>query len=495
MDRLACVDVPVLPLQLLLKEHADWKDHPIAVVEDDRPQALLLYVNRAAWKAGVRTGQRFAAALGLEGKLRAGAVSQHRIEECVREIGARLQKHSPNVEPDKAHPGVFWVDASGLGHLFPDIKTWVEKLRGDLSALGFEAFVVVGFTRFGTYAASRFHNQVTIFSSRKDEDETARKTPLRRLDLDPVSRDQLAALDIHTVGDLLALKPGSLRRRFGDSVWRLRSIAEEDLFSSLQPLPHATPFERFAEFETPEKDAERLLFLIKRELDSLLAELAQRSLALSEIRINLRLDRRQSYEESLKPAAPTLDSAQLVGLVRLRLETLRLKAGITELRLEAKAISATTEQLKLFKTSNRDFQAASRAFARLRAEFGEDVVVRACLKDGHLPSARFSWEKLTVLLDLPARLREVDHRPLVRRIRHVPITLPPREKHEPDGWLLRGLEHGRVDKSEGPYIVSGGWWHREVHREYYVVETNRGELLWIYRDRKRNKYFLEGSVE
>jgi protein ImuB len=36
---------------------------------------------------------------------------------------------------------------------------------------------------------------------------------------------------------------------------------------------------------------------------------------------------------------------------------------------------------------------------------------------------------------------------------------------------------------------------REVRRDYYFVETRRGELLWIYYDRRRRGWFLHGRVE
>ena len=65
MDRLACVDVVALPLQLLLGEHPDWIDQPAAVIEDERPQSRVLFVNRHARRLGVRTGQRYAMALSL----------------------------------------------------------------------------------------------------------------------------------------------------------------------------------------------------------------------------------------------------------------------------------------------------------------------------------------------------------------------------------------------------------------------------------------------
>ena len=84
---------------------------------------------------------------------------------------------------------------------------------------------------------------------------------------------------------------------------------------------------------------------------------------------------------------------------------------------------------------------------------------------------------------------------LVRRILHRPRPLPHRGRHEPDGWLVRGLERGPVVRDVGPHLVSGGWWVREVQREYHVVETQRGDLLWIFYDRRRRRWFLQGQVE
>ena len=50
---------------------------------------------------------------------------------------------------------------------------------------------------------------------------------------------------------------------------------------------------------------------------------------------------------------------------------------------------------------------------------------------------------------------------------------------------------------QGPYIVSGRWWSGggSIHRDYYFVRTAREEVLWIYYDRPRQAWFLEGRVE
>jgi hypothetical protein len=53
-----------------------------------------------------------------------------------------------------------------------------------------------------------------------------------------------------------------------------------------------------------------------------------------------------------------------------------------------------------------------------------------------------------------------------------------------------------IDTIDGPYAVSGAWWHRGgVARDYYYVHTTAGELRWLYYDRAERAWFLDGRVE
>jgi protein ImuB len=130
----------------------------------------------------------------------------------------------------------------------------------------------------------------------------------------------------------------------------------------------------------------------------------------------------------------------------------------------------------------------------LRAEFGDSAVVRARLADGHLPEASFKWEPLAeVTLPKP---KAVVQRTLVRRLLAKPIALPPPPRHtRDDGWPLLGVEYRLVMKMQGPYVLSGGWWREEAHRDYYFAETKRGDLLWVYHNRRARQWFLHGRVE
>ena len=61
----------------------------------------------------------------------------------------------------------------------------------------------------------------------------------------------------------------------------------------------------------------------------------------------------------------------------------------TASRVWADDVAASREQLAMFASKpRRDLRAANEALARVRAELGDDAVVRAVLRDGHLPEAR-----------------------------------------------------------------------------------------------------------
>lgn len=506
MARLACVDLPAFPLQLLFRRHPEWISHPAAVVAEDKPQGLILWVNEKARQLGVLPGLRYAAAFSLASSLRAAEVSPTEVEKAIKVLTHRLMRFTPEVEPCAEEPGVFWLNAMGLQFLYPSPQKWARELYGDIQAQGFHTSVVAGFTRFGTYAIAKAKEGITVFSDPTEEQTTTQKVPLDRLDLDPKFRDALYKLGIRTVGGLLSLPSGGLRERFGAKAHRLYRMATGELWTPLDLYVSEEPATQRRILDDPESDATRLLFLIKQLVHTMLATLAARTQALAALWLSFLIDRSGWLKEQIRPAAPTLDPAQILDLVRLRLESIKFSAGVTEIELRAEGCAATAEQLRLFNAEpTRDLDAANRALARLRAEFGDQAVVRAKLTDGHLPEARFTWEPLS-RVELPPNdlnnlngLNDLNRRAakmLVRRVMAKPLPLPsgPHHTHE-DGWLILGPKYGTVDKLTGPYVFSGGWWNREIQRDYYFAETRRGDLLWLYYDRVRRRWFLQGRIE
>ena len=143
MDRMACVNLPEMPLQVLLRSHQDWAEFPVAVVDCDKPSGIIQWVNEHARAKRILPGMRYAAGLGLSHELRAGVVMGAEISKQVKRLTRRLAEFSPDVEPAEKEPGVFWVDVSGLRRLYPSLEEWSRLVRDDLQEAGFRAVAYV----------------------------------------------------------------------------------------------------------------------------------------------------------------------------------------------------------------------------------------------------------------------------------------------------------------------------------------------------------------
>ncbi|MCI0650823.1 MAG: DNA polymerase Y family protein, partial [Planctomycetes bacterium] len=393
---MACANVAALPLQLLLRRHADWRDLPAAVVSEDKPQGTVLWTNERARRAGVLPGHSYAAALSLERELRAGVVAGEEVDRAAALLLDRLWRFTPEVEAALGC-GVFWLGAAGLGGLYPSLERWAREICADLRAQGFECVVVAGFSRFGTYALAKSARANRVLRSPGEERAAAAGVPLALLDIAPDLRDVLAKLGIATIEGFLRLPAGGLLARFGHEAHRLHQLAAGEAWDPLAPRPLLDPLERSVLLDEPVAETTRLLFVVKQLLHPLLEALVVRGAALAALLFSLRLERAVGFgaPQRLEPAVPTLDTLLILDLVRLRLETLALGAGVIEVHVEAEAAPATREQLQIFaEEPRRDLAAANRALARLRAELGEDAVLHAVLRPGHLPESKFAWQPL-----------------------------------------------------------------------------------------------------
>lgn len=517
--RVACIDIPALPLQLLWRREPAWRAMPTVVVDEDRPQGVVLAASESARAQRVLPGQRYATALALAPGLRAGVVPPEELAAAQDEIARRLHALSPEVTRDEHDPGragsshaafgTFWLGGAGMASLYPSATAWGQAAIGVLAALGLGGVVVVGFSRFATCAVARARGHglaveraatlLHVFARDLDERTVTRAVPLDRLDVDPSLRDALARLGVTTLGQLVRLPGGGVLERFGPAAHRLYRLAAGEGWDPLAPEPPPEAPDERVYLDDPELDAERLVFATKGALDRLLVRLADKRRALTALYLELNLQhgvgRHERRVDCIKPAAATLDGRALLGLVRLRLEHQPPVAGVVELRVWADDVEATREQLALFaEKPRRDLRAADVALARLRAELGDDAVVRAVIRPGHLPEARFGWERLDAVVAPRPRLDRP--RLLVRRLFARPLLLPPQSPNvRDDGWVLSGLAHGTVTNIVGPYILSGGWWSTEVHREYHFAEIRRGDCLWLFYDRARRRWFQHGAVE
>lgn len=543
IDRTACVDVPALPLQLLLQREPSFVGAPVVVVADDRPQAEVLWVDAIASKSRIRPGMSYAAAQSLDARVRAGVVPDEEIDAAIDRVVERLSAFSPRIEAAprpttpleqvEGAPGVLWLDPSGMIPLFTSFEHWGHGIRQALEGLGLRATVVVGFQRFRCYALARVRHGVWVLDDPAQERTAAAAVPLRRLTVPAKLRDGLERLEVRTLGQLLQLPKADLRARFGEAASHLHACGS-DGWAPIVPRPLVEPVRTEKAVEPPDDDRTRLLFLLRSMLHDVMLELAERSQAMSALRLRLVLDHAEPHDERLEPARPTLDEPMVIDLLRLRLDAAKLAAPVESIELELEGVAAPPGQLALFRTqARRDLDAAARALARVRAWLGPEAVTRSRLRAAHLPEARFEWVPVvetsfprpeivgtplgataaaTLLpvgagctpLPLPGLAKPVPEpvpllqRRLLPRPQRLPTPPAPPTLGDPDAPpppLRLPAPHGAITAMHGPYRKSGGWWVRTIERDYYFVQTEGGGLLWVFYDRVRRGWYLQGYVD
>jgi protein ImuB len=525
--RLCCVDVPALPLQCLVRREPELATLPAVIVDELQPQGVVLWSNRAARTAGVRTGARYGHALSLCAQLRAGLVTDAEQQTAISDIAELLRTFTPLVEPARQEPGVFWLDANGLSRFFraemagPDLPLpeiharWADAIRQKLLEQRWYAAVVLGFDRLATYAIARHFRGVRVFADPAHEAQTGARVHLASLGstwgIVPKLRDELERLGVETLGDLAKLPETALRERMGLQVAMLRRRLAHDVPMPLAAeLPQPEPIAA-RDFEPADDNSERLLFAAKGLLAQLLPMLVARRQAVAKLELLLVLDvsAQTSQPLVLQPAEPTLQELQLLDLVRLALDRTPLAAAVKTLRLQLHGVPATAEQLALWQLQGqRDPHAGALALARLRALFGDDAVVAATLRSAWLPEGQFAWQPLRKLRIVKARvaaepenvirLPQQPRLQVVRRLLTQPARLPPRP-HGNRPWRLAPFRQETVVHFDGPYRLAGGWWRSisqtDRCRDYGYATTDRGTVLWIFHEPARDAWFCHGFLE
>ena len=220
---------------------------------------------------------------------------------------------------------------------------------------------------------------------------------------------------------------------------------------------------------------------------------AQRSVV-SALVLSLHTEDGEASTDLIRPAAPTRSTSVLMRLIGLRLSERRFASGVERIEVRCAHARPSRAQEELFTSRGRDLAAGARAFALVRARFGESSVSCARLRNSHLPEDSFQWVPMDrpVLPAPPAaparfpRGSEPDTgSPAVRRILFSASPLHGPRRTPRDGFH--------------DLLVSVRWWgetaeESAVQRAYWFQETS-DTVAWVYQDRLTAATWLQGVVD
>lgn len=502
MVRPACVNAPQFPLQLLLQKHPEWKNKPTAVVNEDKPLGRVISVNRNAQEFGIEPGMRFASALALCSVLQAAMVPPETLEAGIQRILEILESFSPEVEPCSFEPGLFWVNASGLETLYGSIDNWAAELVAAFERADMFVSVVLGFSRFGTYACSKRRPQIQIFKTPQEEQQCADASPIDTLPFPPTVYQRLTHLGIRTVGSFANLSQGSIIKRFGKEIVSIHSFVTGARAIPLQPISSKKPLQFQLVLQTAESDLERLVLQIQELLDKI-NETLPPSMLIHQLDLNLVTEDREEIKSTIQPAKPTRRKPLLVKLITLRMQNTTIPAAVWKIALTAEAVQRGRNQAVLFQeVADRDTEEADHAFALIRAELGNHSISYVELCEEHLPEAQYHFQpmyRLSPLCEQAVEWRTSRHgtrRTLVRRV----FSHPRPASHVLGNTGTKAFHSVLQRQKDSPelsrsFVVTSAWWQSQVDREYYFVQTASHRLLWTYFDRLENRWMIQGWLD
>ncbi|HMB70677.1 MAG TPA: DNA polymerase Y family protein, partial [bacterium] len=340
----ACVDVPAFPLQLVLREHPEWKEDPVVIVEEDRPTAAILWANRPAREARIRRGMKFAQARSLVARLHGEVVPGDVVADAGADLLEDLLGLTPNVEPDAGAPGLFWLDPCGLAPLYGSLETWASRVHARLEERSLVSSVVVGWQRGTVFAVARTRTGATVLPDPDAESRRAARVPLARIGLSPDLLRSMAVLGVHTIGEFAALPASGLELRYGEEAARWHAVVSGCAWTPFRACRPEAPPRAEIPLDPPDHDHTRLLFGIKTALHPLLDGLAERDRGVTALQLTLELDHAPTHQERIETASPTRHVTRLVDLVRLRLAHLELPAAVERIVLVLESRELSTRQ-------------------------------------------------------------------------------------------------------------------------------------------------------
>ena len=471
---------PLLPLE---RQGRDDGDRPRAIAARRGATRFVLLHDAAAGELGVRTGLRVKDALALAPALRIDDIDERARAEHLGQLTLQALGYSSRVTPHP--PDTLLVEVRGSLRLFGGLDALLERMRADARAQGVTLRLGTAPTPAAAALLARAGRDAPVRSGQALGAALA-GLPLEHLGLDEHVLAGLRRSGIRRLGELRALPPAALTRRFGPATTSLLYRLDGRLPDPQTAFVPPPTFREAAELPLEADGTAGLAFVLRRLLGALEGFLRSRDLGVRVLELRLFHPRRASTSVALRFAEATTDAAHLHRVATERLDGTRLVAPVTRLALDAAELGEVTRAAPAlsgggFAGDGKEALASVAAVTdRLVARLGERAVYTTLPDDDHRPEK--AWRAAP-----PDVSRPSDARP-VRTI--LSGTTPPgagpsRGAGTPRPlWLLRTprLATEPLVLGGDPERIENGWWDEsDVRRDYFIAHDGRGTHYWVFR--------------
>jgi len=390
---------------------------------------------------------------------------------------------SPLVEETSPDDVIF--DIRGLRLIFGAPRHIASEIH---RRLGVPGNVAVASNPDAAFLAARGISGVTVIEPGR-ESATLAPLPLYLLGGSAEFAHTLYLWGIRTLGEFAALPPIGVAARLGEEGVHMQRLAQgaaaRQLRTRVDPLEFREEFEPEATVDLQEP----LLLLAGRMFNDLCARLGRQSLATTEVRIALKLERGEDHRVTLSLPVQMLDSKVFLKLLQLELNERPPAAGVEKISIEMIPVTPRRTQHGLFQPPSPEPEKLEITLARIRALVGSENIGAPELLDTHRPDA-FQLFRLKMAKGGEAALKLAMRRfrpPCAAQVWCTASGQPVRIHSSKGDW--------RVSACAGPWIGSGDWWSDAWDHEEWDVEIAGVGLYRIHQNRRVRQWFVEAEYD
>ena len=445
-------------------------------------------VDEKAERAGIRAGRTLADARAVLPDLHTAEVDPAAEARALARLAEWCGRYTPWAAPGgsgDSGDGSVWLDVTGCTHLFGGEPALLRDLVRRVGDLGFAVRAAAADTPGAAWAIARYgcsHDEFWRRVPQGRSRDALAPLPVAALRLTQSTVQDLHALGLRHVGDLMAMPRAALAGRFGREIADRLDQALGARPEPISPVAPASPMFARIGFSEPvgrsEDIAEALRSLASDLAVALEAELrGARRLVLALYHSGGAVDR---FEAGT--SWPSCDASHLARLFADR--RIESAFGIDAMTLTVAASERLRPRQAAFDRRSAESDVAELA-DRLSARLGADRVLRPSPRDSRIPERAVELSPVTAMRPPPTASWREGLLPLR-------LFFPPEEIEAvtpvaggPPATFRWRRQVFRIEGADGPERLSPEWWKpdsRNAVRDYYRVEDSSGRRFWIYRE-------------
>jgi len=480
--RVACCLLINFSMERVMAEQPSLRTQPVALAEGAHPAARLTAVNEPAAQAMVQPGLTVAQAHTRCEHLVVLPRDDQSELGLIRKVVRTLQTVGPFVEGTQR--GVCFLETAGLIRLYGSETQLAERIIAAVSPLGYPVAVGIGGNKFvAQTAAAMCRGGSYHIVSPGHERQFVADLPVQAMDIDPDTCRRLHLLGLEKVHQVAAIGSNELVRRFehdGRALSTRRTGGDYQLFVPERPVDKLS---EQVVLDFPIVAVAALMAHLEAPLSSLLARHCRSSnLGCRALRIRLTLDDCTRHDMMVAVEPPTIRTRPFLRQIAQTLSRQRLPSAVSGIEL---LVSRTGPLATAQMTLDSHRKGASPGCAPGHADTSLPFLPEqyaTCLADPY--NVRTTWKH-------PFARQPVGGLRLLSSPRRVTIVT---QAGQPVMITLERRPQS-VRRVQGPWELSGGWWHQEYSRRYFEAEITGGRRCLVYHDQLSSHWFLQGMFD